>query len=450
MRGLAVAMMTALAVAAPGHAVSRPGPARTAAANSLAAFAGQHPLTTRVSVALAPKDGGWSLSIGTGEAAEVERDGDSGWRVPSLGIHLSISADRTLWIARYGERVALAGPGAVRAARRSTEQMLADLTPRSMIAFNVPGVSIALVRNRKVAWLGQYGVPAAGQAGKVGTDTVFEAASMSKPVFAYVAMQLVQQHRLDLDAPLVATLGGPYIPNDPRHEMITARMVLSHTSGFPNWRRGGSTSAAPLTIGFEPGARYGYSGEGILFLQRAVEKLLGVSADRFMSERLLRPLGMTRSSYVWDERFAAHAAAGHDTAGRMREPRRLYRKANAAFTLYTTPRDYAQVLIEMMRTDRSAAHSLDAATLATMLAPAVDTTRTPIERGGRKPEQRQFALGWAADTLPDGRRYSHSGANATGFRSHAEFDPATGNGIVIMTNAASGTALWAELIRVVG
>ncbi|MFN7141390.1 MAG: cyanophycinase, partial [Limisphaerales bacterium] len=173
------------------------------------------------------------------------------------------------------------------------------VVPELMQKWKVPGVSIAAIRNHKLSWTGQYGIKTVGKTEKVEATTIFEAASMSKPVFAYVVLQLAQEGLLDLDQPLVEILGKPYIETDDRHKRITARMVLTHTSGFPNWRPGGSRSNGPIPIHFEPGTQMRYSGEGFLFLQRAVEKLTGMPLNDLVQQRLFQPLGMTNSSYVW-------------------------------------------------------------------------------------------------------------------------------------------------------
>ena len=289
-----------------------------------------------------------------------------------------------------------------------------------------------------------------GRSEAVGADTIFEAASMSKPLFTYGVLQLVQEGRLDLDRPLVEILGGPYPDADPRHDRITARMVLTHTSGFPNWREGGRRSGGPLAIHFEPGTQQRYSGEGFLMLQRAVEKLTGMPLEKFMQQRVLDPLGMAQSSYVWRPSFSPLAAAGHTREGQLPATKRpLYVEGNAALTLYTTPSDYAQFLIEMMRRDRSAPHSLSAESLGAMLAahPITGKRAATEAEGDDAVGVVTFGLGWRVDNSAAGLRVHHSGSNRTGFRCYTEFYPATGDGIVIMTNSANGHRVWGELMR---
>ena len=292
-------------------------------------------------------------------------------------------------------------PETLRAKIQQFEQQL----PGLMKQHRVPGVSFALISNRRLAWSRGYGVRCAGSGELVQPDTIMEACSMSKPLFAYLVLKLVEQDRLDLDRPLVEYLGAEYVANDVRHRRITAQMALTHTSGLPNWRSGGWRSNSPLSIGFDPGTRFRYSGEGFLMLQRAVEAELNTDLDSFALEHLLNPLEMKNSRFVWDDRFVVRSSCGHDRDGRVKANRRYYDRANAAFTLYTTAEDYARFLVEIMREDRSAPHSISAESRMTMLTAAVH----------RDDKDADWGLGWGLRTLGDSQQVFHSGANGSGF-----------------------------------
>jgi CubicO group peptidase (beta-lactamase class C family) len=153
-------------------------------------------------------------------------------------------------------------------------EKLTGSIPDLMNRATVPGLSIALIEEDKVAWLGSFGARNAKTGEKVDERTVFQAASLSKAVFAYAVMKLADQGKLDLETPLSQYLPG-YLENDDRINRITARHVLTHRTGFPNWRSGGK----PLTIQFTPGERFSYSGEGFVYLQRVVEKITGQPLD---------------------------------------------------------------------------------------------------------------------------------------------------------------------------
>lgn len=329
--------------------------------------------------------------------------------------------------------------------------LLDKLVPELMNRYHVPGVSLAGVENRRVAWDRQYGVRRAGSAEKVDRETVFEACSMSKTPLAYLTLKLAEQGKLDLDRPLVEYLDEPYLADEPLHKKISARMALSHTTGFPNWRKGGSQSTGPLHVEFEPGSKFGYSGEGYLYLQRVVEHITGTPFEEYVQRELFGPLGMTISSYEWQDRYEALAAAGHDGEGQVKADRRHFTRANAGYSLYTTPCEYAQYLVEYLNPDRSGPQSVSEASLAAMFTPTTEATgRKPVRRAVAPVSEKVFwGLGWAIDKTERGERIYHSGANGTGFRCYSQFDPAARTGLVIMTNSASGRELWEAVVAAI-
>ncbi len=190
----------------------------------------------------------------------------------------------------------------------SLPQSLDELVPALMTKHQVPGVSIVGIEDRRIAWERQYGVRSQGQPEPVDAQTLFEAASMSKLPAAYLALKLVEQGRLDLDRPLREYLDQPYLTDEPQHLKITARMVLSHTTGFPNWRKGGWRSGGPLPVLSEPGTKFTYSGEGFTYLQRVMEHITGEPFERYVKRTLFEPLGITTASYVWEDGFEKLAA----------------------------------------------------------------------------------------------------------------------------------------------
>ena len=330
-------------------------------------------------------------------------------------------------------------------------ETLDRLTPELMSSCHVPGVSVVGIENRRIAWDRQYGVRRAGADDKVERSTVFEACSMSKTPLAYLALKLVERGELDLDRPLVEYLDKPYLDNEPLHRRITARMVVSHTSGFPNWREGGWRAGGPLPVLFPPGSQFGYSGEGFLYLQRVVEHVTDSPWEEYVRKELFEPLGISISSYVWEDRFEKLAAAGHDAEGRVKTNRSLFRSANAGYSLYCTPHEYAKFLVEIMKRDRSAPYSLSAKSIDAMLTRTTKATgREPVRRSGKTVSDTVWrGLGWAIDETLGGDRVYHGGANGTGFRCYCEFDRQRGWGVVIMTNAIGGRKLWESVIDAV-
>ncbi len=180
----------------------------------------------------------------------------------------------------------------------------------------IPGISLALVRSGRVIWSAGHGVANVETGASVNENTVFEAASLSKPVFAYAVLRLVDRGELDLDEPLWNTLEYERLQHDARARTITPRLVLTHTSGLPNW---GDT---PLELSYDPGSRWSYSGEGFVFLQRALERSTGLTLNELVQREVFDRLGMTRSSYVWRAEYDSLAATGHDLIGEVAEKRK--------------------------------------------------------------------------------------------------------------------------------
>lgn len=272
---------------------------------------------------------------------------------------------------------------------------------------------------------------------------------MSKPVFAAIVLKLVEEGGLDLDRPLAQYFVPSALRNQPGHERITARMVLSHTSGFPNWRRGGDEIDGPLPILFSPGTRFGYSGEGFAYLQQVVERITGEPLDSYARRVLFDPLGMFHTSFAWRKDLDTLIAAGHDQKGSFHE-KTAYRHPNAAYTLYTTPHDYA-LFIESL-TNRGRGGFLTSASADSMFAHHVHVLiREPVERPGlARGKDVYWGLGWGINTTPSGDIVYHSGSNGSGFRCYTQFRHEKKTGLVIMTNGSQGNNLWERLISRIG
>ena len=334
---------------------------------------------------------------------------------------------------------------------RTVARTVDSLMPGLMNEHHVPGVSVALVADRILTWSKNYGVANVRDSTPVTKATLFEACSMTKPVFAYTVLKLAEQGRVDLDRPLVEYLNEPLLPSIPERKLITARMVLSHTSGLPNWRRGEDERGAPLPVLFTPGSKFSYSGEGIYYLQRVIERITGEPLEVYARRTLFKPLGLERMSYVWTRELDTAIAAGHNADGKYLQKTR-YVHANAAYTLYTTAEEYARFLIEVMKPNRSAGYSLLQASVDTMLSPQVRVdVREPIGRpGDARGSAVYWGLGWSLTTTRGGKMAHHSGANRSGFRCFSQFSLKRGTGIVIMTNGVRGDELWGRLINVIG
>ena len=320
--------------------------------------------------------------------------------------------------------------------------------PDLMHQADVPGLAIAIVRNGKPAWQHNFGVKNAKTNQPVTDDTIFEAASLSKPVFTYAVLKLVDQGKLALDTPLSNYLPKPYIENDDRLNKITARIVLSHRTGFPNWRNDG-----PLAIKFIPGERFSYSGEGFVYLQTVVAQTTGKPLNDLMNELVFTPLGMTSSSYTWRSDFDARTAYGHDVDGNPGTIRKDD-QFNAAASLNTTAHDYALFLAAILN-----GTGLQPATLREMETPQIAVDPECTNCTDRAPKELSktifWGLGWGiqrpiqSSTKRDDANSTtlwHWGDNGD-FKCFVLADPAHKSAAIVFTNSENGLSIAPAIFR---
>jgi len=252
-----------------------------------------------------------------------------------------------------------------------------DPVPGLMKAADVPGLAVAVIRNGKVVSVKAYGYRDVEKKLPLTTDTVMYAASLTKAAFSYALMGLVDEKKLDLDASIATDLPKPLpdydkyadLKGDERWKKLTPNLLLSHRSGFPNfrfWPPGKDfDDKAPLKFYQEPGTKYGYSGEGINLLQFVIENGKGIDVGTLMQDRLFKPFGMTRTSMTWRDDFAANNTVGYDMDGKAIEHKQRG-SVRAAGSMDTTIHDYANLVAAMVRGD-----GLSKATYATWLKPVV-------------------------------------------------------------------------------
>jgi CubicO group peptidase (beta-lactamase class C family) len=328
-------------------------------------------------------------------------------------------------------------------------EQLSRLILNLMKSAEVPGLSIATIERGKIGWVGSFGVKNTKTGALVDGRTVFPAASLSKVVFAYAVLKLSEEGTLDLDAPLSRYL-PTYVENDDRVNLITARHVLTHRTGFPNWRPGGK----PLLIRFEPGERFSYSGEGFVYLQRAIERMSGRPLDEFMQQTVFRPLGMMNSSYVWQEKFEDLAVSGHTETGAPTGLGKTVEGASpinggggpaAASTLLTTAADYAKFVIAVMN-----GTGLKEDTARRMLSP-----QSPVEAAcsncigkpvGKASDAIAWGLGVGLATTGRGRYFWQWGDNGD-FKAFVTGSEASGRAVVVFTNSANGMMIIPDIVR---
>lgn len=321
---------------------------------------------------------------------------------------------------------------------------LERLIEELMRAAGVPGLAIAVIQDGRLGWRRGFGVRDVLSRAPVDDSTVFEAASVSKTVFAYAVMQLRDRGLLGLDTPLVTYAPERIIAGDPRMDLITARHVLSHTTGLPDWR----SSREPLRLAFAPGERFRYSGEGYWYLQSVVTRLTGTvdptscgtyeldlrvcatDIDAYLKAQVLEPFGMSSSGYVWSDLFERHAARPHDRDGKPLEQRRATAvdaaRYAAAGGLHTTATDYARFLQAVIVAGPSDGFRLTPGTRAEMLRPQV-----------RVDDANWWALGWEVQHAPGGDLIQHQGGQA-GVQAFTAASVERRSGYVVLTNSDNG------------
>lgn len=304
-----------------------------------------------------------------------------------------------------------------------------------------PGASMALVADAKLLWSRGFGVTDRTTNAAVEDDTVFEFGSISKTVFAYVVLKACENGVLSLDTPLTKYTSDRYLTGDPRVDLITPRHVLSHTTGFQNWR----SKREPLRIQFTPGARWAYSGEAYSYLQSVLTRLVGhvdqencktfddglrvcaTDFDAYMKANLLVPFGMTSSGY----HFRDAMARPHDEQGRL-IPDRITTAVEAARygsagQLHSTVKDYAKFLIEIIEPKPADSFRLNTASMTEMLRPQVKVV-----------DALSWGLGWVIEQHPGmGDIISHSGDNP-GFKAMTAASVRRRSAFIIATNGDRG------------
>lgn len=313
---------------------------------------------------------------------------------------------------------------------------LRETLPQMMDSADIPGLAITLIQD-SIVWEQGFGFKNGETQTIVHTNTVFEAASLSKPVFAYIVMKLVEKGKINLDIPLTQ-----YVPRqqlaqqflganmtDRRLSLITARMVLTHSSGFPNWRpRGGS-----LSISHRPGSAYSYSGEGFIYLQTVIEHIMHRPLNKLARTYVFDPLGMQNSSFIWQSETEAFMAHGHNEEGKVFDFRKQSH-AGAAYSLLTTTTDYAKFVIALLKGTGLSQEQHK------------DMLRAHISTGYGAVGTFSWGLGLGLQETPKGTAFWHWGDNGI-FKCFMLGIPSQDIGIVYFTNSANGLNIGKNLLR---
>ncbi len=275
-----------------------------------------------------------------------------------------------------------------------------EFIANQMDSLQIEAISIAIIRNNKIVY---YKATGTKNAAKVPIDdkTIFEAASMTKPVFSYTVLNLVSENILSLDTPLYKYYPYPDIAYDDRYKLITARMVLDHTTGFPNKRENNK-----LTINFTPGTKFDYSGEGYEYLSQVIEHLTGKKIDALMQKYAFDKMSMKNAYLTYNDYVAGHLADGISDNGRARN--KPYMQPHVAYSLYTESREYAKFVMKLINESDS-----QKSIFQMMSVPQVE-----IHEADMDPKLRiSMGLGVFVQNTPYGLKYFHGGSNGNCYNS---------------------------------
>ena len=324
-----------------------------------------------------------------------------------------------------------------------------------MEEFGVPGVSVAVIQDFKIHWAKAYGVADVETGQLVDIETMFQAASISKPVAAIGVLRAVQDGLFSLDDDINDILdswtldGREFTRNRP----VTPRTLTSHTSGlgdgfgFPGYD---PEQPLPTTVQIleghelsnvgsvfmerEPLTFYEYSGGGVTVMELALSDVRRRPFVDVLQEGVLAPIGMTRSSYAQpiSPEHNQNAARAHDNNGESRGPKWHVYPEHAAAGLWTTPTDLARLIIEVQRSARGESNRVLSQSM-------IQEMLNPVGVG-------PFAVGFTVSKIGEGWYFSHGGSN-WGFRALMLAHKVKGYGLVVMTNADQGSTVINEISR---
>lgn len=314
---------------------------------------------------------------------------------------------------------------------------------------SVPGLSIAVINNNELVYHSALGVSNIETNKPVNGESIFEAASLSKPIFAYFALKMVEQGKLDLDRPLHEYLPHPGFAPESEEDakLITARMVLAHQTGMPN-----HASGKKMKLAFKPGTGFGYSGEAYQYLAAVIGMQNEVGwkegLNDLFQKKVTNPLGMPHSTFVWNDYIAEHKVYGHDEddgTPKHRVPSEGYWEDgvfSAYSSLHSEAKEYAQFVIAMLKKE-----GLKQETFEEMLKEHTHfDENNPLRK---EVGQTGWGLGFAQKRTPEMTMHMHTGNNHD-FQAYVMFVPEKKYGLVVFTNCAKMIQVVSGLSEILG
>lgn len=291
----------------------------------------------------------------------------------------------------------------------------------------IPTLGLGIIEDGKLTEIKVYGK--LNDKTSASYNSLFNVASLTKPVTAITILRLVSLGKWNLDEPLDKYFVDPDIVKDPGHKKLTTRLILSHQTGFPNWRWMNKDNK--LHFDFEPGTKYQYSGEGFEYLRKAVENKFHKSLEELAKQFVFEPLGMENTSYVWDEKkFSKRMIVGYDKNGKPYDIVKN-KTSNAADDLITTVEDYGKFLTAVMNNDL-----LTSSIFEQMKAGQVETKK-----------DKSFGLGFEIYNLGNNETALCHGGSDRGVNTIFFLLPKTKKGLVIFTNAEDGYKIYEPIVN---
>ncbi len=317
---------------------------------------------------------------------------------------------------------------------KSKDELVSTFVKKAMQFYEIPGVSLALIKDKRLIYHKAFGVKNVLTQEPVTSETLFEAASITKIVFAFAVNRLAERGRIELDKPLFEYLPFRRIAHDERSRLITARLVLTHQTGLPNW---GPDGDSKIRLRFTPGTKYAYSGEAFEYLARVVAHIEEKSLKEILEQEVQIPMGITTNIFFSDSpQLRSLAAHGHRLAGATFS--RFPSQIGVAHSMFTEARVFANFMIGLLKEE-----GLSAATYRAMLSMAVERPQNEI--AASLPWHKGFGLGFMLMDTPFGRVFGHDGNNGD-FRCNFEAYQDRGAGFVVFTNSSLG-GLFANDLR---
>jgi CubicO group peptidase (beta-lactamase class C family) len=337
--------------------------------------------------------------------------------------------------------------------RTQSLELVDAIVSEAMDTRDVPGLGVALIHEGRVAFAKAYGKRSLERELPLQKDTVMYGASLTKATFAYLVMQLVDEKKITLDAPIGRYLARPLpeygryadLAGDARWSKLTFRILMNHTTGFANLRQ--FEPDQKLRFHWDPGTRYGYSGEGLMLAQFVLEEGLKLDVGKEMQARIFDRFGMMRTSMTWRDDFATNFADGYTESGELQQHSRR-RSARVAGSMDTSLADWASFLAVVARGEGLSIQSraeMIRRTIAIDSAkqfPTLDQPRTDAW----KAIGLGYAVGWGVFDTPYGPAFFKEGHD-DGTANYAVCVAPRRDCILLMSNSTRAEAIFVSLVH---